>query len=95
MSSNRPSIFARDDTMFGVCEGLGEDLGINANLLRVALALALFWNPLTTAGVYAGAGLLVAVLRLLIPDPPPAAPAAEAAAAEDEPAEWRDFADAA
>ena len=81
--------------MFGVCEALGEDLGIPSNLLRVALALALFWNPVATAATYAGLGVLVFVLRWLVPDPAAAeaeepAAAAEAGAAAD----WH-YADAA
>ena len=82
MSSVRPSIFARDDTMFGVCEALGEDLGISANALRVAIALALFGSPVAAAATYAGLGVLVFVLRWLVPDS--AAPEAEDAAADTE-----------
>ena len=93
MSSVPPSIFARDDTMFGVCEALGEDLGISANLLRMALALSLFWNPFATAAIYAGCGVLVFVLRWLVPNPPVAAPEAPQAAEEAE--SWDDFAEAA
>ena len=93
MSSVRKSLFTRDDTMFGVCEGLGEDLGINANLLRVGLALSLFWNPFATAAIYAGAGVLVFVTRWLVPDPVPAE-AAESPAAEAEESDWH-YADAA
>lgn len=77
------NLLTRDDTFFGICEGLGEDLRINANLLRVALAGLLFFNPLAAIGAYAGAGLLVLVSRLLVPNPRPA-PVAEVEPAEAE-----------
>ena len=94
MTTAPPSIFARDDTMFGVCEALAEDLGFRSNLLRLGFALALFWNPVAAAACYAALGLLVAVTRWLVPEPPAtaveqggAAPAGDAA--------WEDFAEAA
>lgn len=86
---NTPSLLTRDDTFFGVCEGLGEDLGIPSNLLRVGVAGLLFWNPPVAVAVYAGLGLVVAATRWLAPNPkqamadqmeaqPAAEPAAEA-----------------
>ena len=69
MQNVQPSLFARDDTFFGVCQGLGEDLGISPNLLRLALAPALFFNPVATIGGYAAAGLLVLLSRKLFPNP--------------------------
>ncbi|WP_324750257.1 PspC domain-containing protein [Sphingomonas sp. LY54] len=78
------NLFARDDTFFGICQGLGDDLGFNPNWLRVALTLFLFFHPVAAIAAYFGAGILVAALRLLIPDPRPAvAPQAETAE-EDE-----------
>lgn len=73
------NLFARPDTFFGICEGLGEDLGIHPNFLRLALAGALFWNPLAALAIYASAGAIVLATRLLFPNPRVAAPqAAEA-----------------
>lgn len=69
MQTAQRSLFTRDDTFFGVCEALGEDLRIPANLLRVALAGLLFWNPAAAIGGYAAAGLLVLATRLLFPKP--------------------------
>ena len=69
MQTVQTSLFARDDTFFGVCQGLGEDLGISPNILRLALALALFFNPLATLAAYAGAGALVFASRWLFPAP--------------------------
>lgn len=69
MEQVQPSLFAREDTFFGVCQGLGEDLGIYPNLLRLGFALALFFNPVATFAAYAGLGALVLVSRLLFPQP--------------------------
>jgi phage shock protein C len=69
MQSAQPSLFARDDTLLGVCEGLGEDLGINPLWLRLALIPPLFFYPLFTVGGYLAAGLIVMLSRLLFPKP--------------------------
>ncbi|HEX8641266.1 MAG TPA: PspC domain-containing protein [Allosphingosinicella sp.] len=84
MQDVHTNLIARDDTFFGVCQGLGEDLGIHPNLLRLALAVLLFWNPVAVLAGYAAAGLLVALTRWLVPNPriaAPAQPEAEAAPA--------------
>jgi phage shock protein PspC (stress-responsive transcriptional regulator) len=94
MQASQPSLFAREDTFFGVCAGLGEDFGFSPTYLRVAFAAFLFFNPLAAIGTYAVAGAIVALSRLLAPHPRPAAaaPQAEAAAAQD-PAEAGDRVD--
>jgi phage shock protein C len=69
MQNVQPSLFTREDTFFGVCQGLGEDLGIHSNILRLAFALALFFNPIATLAAYVGAGMLVAGSRWLFPQP--------------------------
>ena len=84
MTSAQPNLFLRSDTFFGVCEAIGEDLRIPANLLRIAFAPLLFWNPMLAFGLYAGLGLIVAFSRWLAPNPkiletPVAADVAEAA----------------
>lgn len=70
----QPSILARDDTFFGVCQAIGDDFGLHPNWLRVAFALALFWNPVGAAAAYAGAGILVMASRLLVREPKVAMP---------------------
>ena len=75
MQDVQTNLIARDDTFFGVCQGLGEDLGIHPNLIRLALAVLLFWNPVAVLAGYAAAGLLVALTRWLVPNPRLAAPA--------------------
>ena len=83
MHMPRQNLFTRDDTFFGVCEGLGEDLRIPSNLLRLGLTLGFFFSPLTALGVYAATGMVVLFSRLLVPNP---RPAKLAAAAEPAPA---------
>lgn len=93
MQEYRPSLPARDDTFFGVCQAIGEDFGFHPNWLRVGFALALFFTPLGALAAYVGAGLLVAASRLIVreprvPLPQPASAetqAEEAARAEAEP----------
>lgn len=57
----------RNDTFLGVCEAIGQDLGINPNWIRVAFAPFIIINPILTIGVYLGLGLAVAVSRRLFP----------------------------
>ncbi|MFL6843829.1 MAG: PspC domain-containing protein [Allosphingosinicella sp.] len=73
MSSS--NIFTRDDTLFGVCQALGEDLGFNPNWLRVALAATVLWNPVAVLGIYAALGILVVFTRWIAPTPRATAPA--------------------
>lgn len=63
-----PNLLTRDDTFFGVCQGLGDDLGVSPDLLRVALALGLFWNPYAVAAAYAAMAAVVLVSRLAFPE---------------------------
>lgn len=81
------NLFTRDDTFFGVCQGLGEDLGFNPNWLRCALPVLAFFWPVPAIAGYAAAGVFVLALRLLVPNPGAAA-TQEAAeiAAEAQPA---------
>lgn len=72
MQASQPSLFARDHTILGVCEGLGEDFGFNPVYLRIAFALPLLVNPVAVIGAYLGAGAIVFVSRLLSPNPRPA-----------------------
>lgn len=69
----RPWLIARSDTFLGVCEGLGEDLGISGNWFRIAFALALFWSPLGAIAAYFAAGALVLLTRLIVRAPRPTA----------------------
>lgn len=87
------NLFTRDDTMFGVCEAIGEDFGFNPMWLRLTLGVLLLWNPVAVAAFYGAAALLVLASRLIFPNPrraaaadtDEAAPADAVAPAEAEP----------
>lgn len=85
MQNDQPSLLNRSDTLLGVCEGIGQDLGFNPLWLRLALTAMLFLYPLWALGLYAALGATVAASRWLFPAPRHAAPAeapGEAAAAD-------------
>jgi len=65
--SDQPNLFFRSDTFLGTCQAIGDDLGFNADWLRVAVALPLLWMPLWSVGAYAVLTLLVLFSRLLFP----------------------------
>lgn len=67
MRTDKGNLFTRDDTFFGVCEGLGQDLGVPANLLRLGFAGLLFYSPVASIGLYFGLGALVLASRLIFP----------------------------
>ena len=69
MQTSQPPVWARDHTIFGICEALGEDLGFNPLFLRVPLAVSLLLNPWAVAAAYAGLGVLVVFSRLISPNP--------------------------
>ena len=79
MTNPQPSLFTRPDTFFGVCQGISEDVGIHANLLRVAFGMAFFFAPLATLAIYFALGLIVFATRTLFPVPTFAEPVAAAA----------------
>lgn len=58
----------RHDTFFGVCEAIGEDLGFNANYLRVAFGACVLFSPTAVVATYAALGVLVLLTRWLIPN---------------------------
>lgn len=62
------NLLLRNDTVLGVCEGLGRDLGFNPLWLRLAFIGPLFFFPLATIGVYLGLGLIVALASFAAPD---------------------------
>ncbi len=75
------ALLMRPDTIFGVCQGIGDDLGFNPDWLRVALASMVLFNPPLAVSIYAVLGVIVLASRLMFPDrAPAAAPAAEQAA---------------
>lgn len=73
------NIIARDDTLFGVCQGIGEDFGFSPVWLRVALSVGLLVAPKVMIAAYFAGGAVVLLSRLVFPNPR-ARPAVEAAA---------------
>ncbi len=73
MQTAQPSLFARDHTILGVCEGLGEDFGFNPMFLRVPLAVLLLLNPTAVIATYLAAGVVVFLTRWISPNPRPVA----------------------
>jgi len=74
----KTNIMLRNDTILGVCEAIGQDVGINPNWLRVAFCVPVFWNPTLVMATYLALGLVVAATRFAFPDRvTKAAPAAQ------------------
>ena len=65
----KENLFTRNDTILGVCEGLGEDFGFNPLWLRLAFIAPLFWFPLEMVMLYVGLGLAVLASRMIFPKP--------------------------
>ena len=83
---SRTPLPLRGDTFLGVFEAIGQDLGINANWLRVPFAALILWNPEVIIGAYLGLGCLVAATRWFFPveSKTNAAPRREAVRFEDD-----------
>lgn len=64
----RQSLFSRDDTFLGICEGIGQDFGFHPNLLRVTLACLCFFYPVPVLATYFGLGVLVLATRWMAPN---------------------------
>ena len=87
MDRTQPNLFTRDDTMFGVCEALGQDFGINANYFRVAFATGLLFNAGAVLAAYLVIGLVVAGARWMSPSRSASTQQAAAQPAEVQPEE--------
>ena len=77
------SVIAREDTLLGVCQAIGEDFGFNPLYLRILFAVVLFWSPIGAFAGYAVLGAIVAFSRWLAPVPT----AEEGEECRDEPCE--------
>jgi phage shock protein C len=62
------NLFTREDTFFGICQGLGEDFRVSPTLIRLAFAGALFWNWKVAIACYLALGVAVLLSRLVAPD---------------------------
>ena len=73
----QPALPFRGDTILGVCEGIGQDLGFNPLYLRLVFATLFYFDPAMVVGSYLALGAGLAIARWLYPVP--AAPVAQAA----------------
>jgi phage shock protein PspC (stress-responsive transcriptional regulator) len=64
----RDNIAFRNDTVLGICQGLGDDLGINPNFFRVALASGIMFAPFVMIGIYLAMGVVVFASRTFVPN---------------------------
>ncbi len=90
MPNAKPNLLGRNDTIFGVCEAIGQDFGFHPNWLRVTLASLIYFAPVAVIGSYVALGLVVALSRWVAPDE-----AVEASEAADRGAESEQLALAA
>ena len=89
---NQVALPLRNHTIFGVCEGIGEDFGFNPVFLRVALSAMVLWSPTIAIGSYLGLGLVVLASRLLFPEYKADATTAKVAVVANEPHEYAEAA---
>jgi phage shock protein C len=76
------TILFRPDTLLGVCQAIGDDLGFNPTWLRALLACGVFVNLGAAVAVYLALGAVVAASRWL--HPAPAQPSPVVSLDEDE-----------
>ena len=67
MANETSNLFTRRDTMFGICEAVGQDFGFNPTWLRLAFIAPLFFFPVETFAAYFGLGVVVLASRLIFP----------------------------
>ena len=61
------NLILRNDTILGVCEGIGQDFGFSANWLRIPLAGMVLISPIWAFGIYFALGIAVLLSRLIFP----------------------------
>lgn len=64
----RNSLFTRSDTIFGICQALGQDFGISPNWFRVGFASGVIFNVELAIATYFAVGALVLASRLVFRD---------------------------
>jgi len=69
-AGREPALPFRSDTILGVCEAIGQDLGFNPNWLRVPFAALILWNPEVIIASYLLLGVVVAAARWFFPAAP-------------------------
>lgn len=66
-SHERVALPLRGDTFLGVCEALGQDFHVPADLLRIAFAALFFWSMIAGIATYLAIGAFIALARWLYP----------------------------
>ena len=57
------------DSLFGICQSIGEHVGFNPHYLRISLFILMLFNPIAMACTYAGLGMVVGLSHLIFPNP--------------------------
>ena len=68
MPRQNTNLLLRNDTVLGVCEGIGSDFGFHPNWLRLTFAGFFYFFPAIVIGTYLGLGAVVALTRWFAPD---------------------------
>ena len=55
------------DSLFGICQSVGEHMGFNPLYLRIALFVVMLFNPIAMACAYAALGAVVGLSHILFP----------------------------
>jgi len=70
----------KKDNLFGICNALGEDLGIDPLWPRLLFATTFIFDPAVVIASYFAIGALMLVVRFAFPRPRPARTSAEVVA---------------
>ena len=57
------------DSLFGICQSVGDHVGFNPLYLRLSLFVLMLFNPIAMACTYAGLGMVVGLSHLIFPNP--------------------------
>ena len=57
------------DSLFGICQSIGDHVGFNPLYLRLSLFVLMLFNPIAMACTYAGLGMVVGLSHLIFPKP--------------------------
>ena len=57
------------DSLFGICQSIGEHVGFNPLYLRLSLFVLMLFSPIAMACAYAGLGMVVGVSHVMFPKP--------------------------
>lgn len=68
MTAKTTNPFMREDTIFGVCQAIGDDFGFNPMWLRIPLAVPVVFAPWYSVAAYAALALAVIVSRVMAPN---------------------------